>query len=86
MPEDRYFFSLNFNLEISANLNLKSLKQLILNSQLFEHRKSKDADYQILLLVVKSDCNFALNFFFFTLRKLYYENNRFRNLITKLTS
>lgn len=63
MPEDRYFFSLNFNVEISANLNLKSLKQLILNSQLFEHRKSKDADHQILILVVKSDCNFALKIF-----------------------
>jgi hypothetical protein len=63
MPEDRYFFSRNFNLEISANLNLKSLKQLILNSQLFEHRKSKDADHQILVLVVKSDCNFALKIF-----------------------
>lgn len=63
MLEDRYFFSLNFNVEISANLNLKSLKQLILNSQLFEHRKSKDAHHQILILVVKSDFNFALKIF-----------------------
>jgi hypothetical protein len=63
MPEDRYFFSLNFNVEISANRNLKSLKQLILNSQLFEHRRFKDADHQILVVVVKSDCNFALKIF-----------------------
>jgi len=63
MLEDRYFFSLNFNVEISANLNLKSLKQLILNSQLFENRKSKDADHKILVVVVKSDCNFALKIF-----------------------